>query len=137
MQQGLQKALLEKEKISDSLTPEQSEEIDEKALTAIQLCLSDEILRKVLDEKTVVGLWLKLESLYMIKSLTNKLYLKQHLVILHMAEGTSIKSYLDEFSSIIMDLCSIDVKIEEDDETFLLLCSLPPSYKSFCEILFG
>ena len=112
MQQGLQKALLEKEKISDSLTPEQSEEIDEKALTAIQLCLSDEILRKVLDEKTVVGLWLKLESLYMIKSLTNKLYLKQHLVILHMAEGTSIKSYLDEFSSIIIDLCSIDVKIE-------------------------
>nr|CAD1833871.1 unnamed protein product [Ananas comosus var. bracteatus] len=64
-QQGLQKALLGKEKMSDSLTAEQKEEIDDKALTAIQLCLSDEVLREVLDEKTAAGLWLKLESLYM------------------------------------------------------------------------
>nr|CAD1818064.1 unnamed protein product [Ananas comosus var. bracteatus] len=89
-QQGLQKALLGKEKMPDSLTAEQKEEIDDKALTAIQLCLSDEVLREVLDEKTAAGLWLKLESLYMTKSLTNKLYLKQGLFILRMAEGTSM-----------------------------------------------
>nr|CAD1827602.1 unnamed protein product [Ananas comosus var. bracteatus] len=55
-QQKLQKALLGKEKMSDSLTAEQKEEIDDKALTAIQLYLSDEVLREVLDEKTAAGL---------------------------------------------------------------------------------
>ena len=58
--------------------------------------------------------------------------------MLHMMEGTSVKSYLDKFSSIIMDLRSIDVKIKEEDDVLLLLCSLPPSYKNFHEtFLFG
>nr|CAD1835524.1 unnamed protein product [Ananas comosus var. bracteatus] len=70
----------------DSLMVERKEEIDDKALTTIQLYLSDEILREILDEKITVGLRLKLESLYMTKSLTNKLYLKQHLFMLRMAE---------------------------------------------------
>lgn len=63
----------------------------------------------------------------MTKSLTNKLYLKHRLFMLRMSEGTSIKSHLDEFNSIITDLRSIDVNIEEEDEALLLLCSLPPS----------
>nr|CAD1835542.1 unnamed protein product [Ananas comosus var. bracteatus] len=75
----------------DSLTAEQKEEIDDKALTTIQLYLSDEILREILDEKITAGLRLKLESLYMTKSLTNKLYLKQHLFMLRMTEVMKAK----------------------------------------------
>nr|CAD1839479.1 unnamed protein product [Ananas comosus var. bracteatus] len=75
-QQGLWRALLRKENIPHSLMPEQKEEIDDKALRVIQLCLFDEVLCEVLDEKTAAEFWLKLESLYMTKSLTNKLYLK-------------------------------------------------------------
>ena len=57
-----------------------------KAHSAIQLCLADEVLREVADEDTTAGLWLKLESLYMTKSLTNKLYLKQRLFTLRIKE---------------------------------------------------
>ena len=52
-----------------------------------------------------------------------------------MAEGISIKSHLDDFSLIIMDLENMDMKIEDEDEVFLLLCSLPSSYKHFKETL--
>ncbi|GKE26973.1 retrovirus-related pol polyprotein from transposon TNT 1-94, partial [Tanacetum coccineum] len=50
---------------------------DEKAHSTILLSLSDEVLYEVADEKTAAGVWKKLEKLYMTKSLTNKLLLKQ------------------------------------------------------------
>lgn len=37
----------------------------------------------------------------------------------------------DEFISIIDDLKNMDVKIEEEDQTRMLLCSLLSSYKHF------
>ena len=42
-----------------------------------------------------------------------------------------IKSHIAKFSFIINDLDKIEVKIEDEDQTLLLLCSLPSSYKSF------
>ena len=53
-------------------------------------------------------------------------------------EGTPIKSHITEFSSIINDLDKIKVKIEDEAQALLLLCSLPSSYKSFSEaIIYG
>ena len=52
-----------------------------------------------------------------------------------MAEGTCIKKHLDDFTSTIMDLKSMEVKIEDEDKAILLVVSLPPSYKHFKEIL--
>jgi len=55
-----------------------------------------------------------------------------------MHESTPIKSYIVKFFSIINDLDKIEVKIEDEDQTLLLLCSLPSSYKSFKEaIIYG
>ena len=47
-----------------------------------------------------------------------------------MHEGTPIKSHIAEFFSIINDLD----KIEDENQTLLLLCFLPSSYKSFSEL---
>ena len=52
-----------------------------------------------------------------------------------MHEDTPIKSHITEFSSIINDLDNIEVKIENEDQTLLSLCSLPYSYKSFKEVI--
>jgi len=38
--------------------------LDEKALSAIQLCLSQEVLRDVIKVETDADLWLQLEGLY-------------------------------------------------------------------------
>jgi hypothetical protein len=86
-------------------------------------------------EKSAATLWKKLEELYMNKSLANKLRLKERLYTIHMSEGTSMQSHLNEFNSIIVDLESLDVKIDDEDKTILLVVSLPPSFKHFKEIM--
>ncbi|KAM3302582.1 hypothetical protein P3S67_017084 [Capsicum chacoense] len=98
-QNGLKKVLSGKSAKPATTTEEQWEEMDEKALSTIQLCLSCEVLREVINEKTAAGIWSKLESLYMTKSLANKLRLKERLFTLRMSEGTPIQSHLGEFSN--------------------------------------
>ncbi|ONK81043.1 uncharacterized protein A4U43_C01F24620 [Asparagus officinalis] len=86
VQQGLFKVLSKKDKLSESIPDDEKEELKMKAHSVIQLYLADQVLREVANEDTTTGLWLKLESLYMIRSLTNKLYLKQCIFILYMKE---------------------------------------------------
>ena len=66
--------LLEKDKMLATLMEDQKAEIKEKAMKTIQLCLFDEISREVLVEKTIIDLWPKLESLYMMKLLTKVVF---------------------------------------------------------------
>ena len=91
--------------------------------------MGDEILKEVLDKTTILGIWLKLKSLYMTKSLTNKLYQLQ------MGEGMTIKDHLDLSNKIILELKSANVKIEDEDQVVLLLCSFPSSYENLVDTM--
>jgi len=99
----------------------------------IMLCLADDIITEIADQDTATGLWLKLESLYMTKSLTNKLLLKQRLFGLRMQEGTPLRDHLDQLNIILLDLRNIEVKIEDKDAALTLLVSLPPLYENFVQ----
>jgi hypothetical protein len=88
VQQGLQKALEGKSKKPTAMTEWEWEDLDAKALSTIRLCLADEVMFNIVGEDTTSGLWSKLESLYMTKSLTSRIYLKRRLYSLHMKEGT-------------------------------------------------
>src|SRR3954466_12876034 len=113
-------------------------EIDIKAKATIILCLSDEVLYNVLNEDTTAGMWNMLESLYMTKSLSNKLYMKKQLYCLCMAEGMPILQHLNAFNKIVSDLLVLEVKLQEEDKALILLSSLPPSYDHLMTtILFG
>jgi len=137
-QNGLKKALFGKSKKPATMSEDEWNEMDDKALTAIQLNLSNDVLQEVLSEKTSADLWVKLEELYLTKSLANRLVLKQRLFSLRMSEGTSIKAHISEFISLVNDLKNVDVKVEEEDQAMLLLCSLPSSFKHFREtIIYG
>jgi len=48
-----------------------------------------------------------------------------------MHEGTPIKYHIVEFISIINELDKIEIKMEDQDQTLLLLCSLPSLYENF------
>jgi len=71
----------------------------------------------------------------MTKSLANKIQLKERLDTFKMAEGTPVQKHLNDFNSIIVDLESLDVKIENENNAILLPVSLPSSYKHFNKIL--
>ena len=63
----------------------------------------------------------------MTKSLSNKLFLKKQLYSPQMKEGTLILQ-LNAFNQILSDLLALEVKLEEEDKTLLLLSSLLQSY---------
>ena len=76
VQQGVAKALLGKSKQPYTMTDDEWSDLGERALSAIRLCLADDVLFNIMSEKTVVVLWTKLEKLYIKKSLTNTILLK-------------------------------------------------------------
>ncbi|PKI71749.1 hypothetical protein CRG98_007882 [Punica granatum] len=94
------------------------EDSDVEALNVIQLSLSNKVIRE--------------------KSLTSRLYLKQRLSQLKMSPRTSVGDHVNPFNQIVVDLANTEVKIEDDDQTLLLLCSLLEAYESFVDtILYG
>ena len=54
-------------------------------------------------------------------------FVKQ-LYSLQMKKSMPILQHLNAFNSILSDLLALEVKLEEDDKTLLLLSSLPSSY---------
>jgi len=72
-----------------------------KTASTIQLYLADEVMCNVMDEETITGLWSRLATLYMTKSLSNKLYLKKQLYELRMKEGTEMLKHLNFFNKVI------------------------------------
>ncbi|KAL8472655.1 hypothetical protein ACS0TY_029751 [Phlomoides rotata] len=135
---GLASALKSNEGEESSATMSKRVEILEKAHSAIILCLGDKPLREVSKEKTAIDVWRKLESLYQTKSVSNKLYVKQKLLDFRMSEDKNLSEQLDTFNRYVDDLEDLDVKLEDDDKTLMLLNVLPRSLDNFKDVvLFG
>jgi len=64
----------------------------------------------------------------MTKGLSNKLYLKKQLYGLRMKKWTAVLEHLNFFNKVISELLAVDVKIDEEDMTLILLSSLSQSY---------
>ncbi|MFQ6622335.1 hypothetical protein Gotur_001455, partial [Gossypium turneri] len=133
VQTGLKKVVTGKN--LENLDQSEWEELDEKALSAIQLCLVNRVLQKVLMEKTSSALWKRLETLYVTKALANRLVLKHHVFTFHMNECELLRDYISQFITLLNDLNNVEVQIDDEDRAMLLLCSLLLSYKSFKETL--
>ena len=97
VQQGLQKALDGKRKRLLTMRNDEWEELGAIAFSTIRLCLTDDVLFNIVEEKPTTSLWSKLESLYMTKSLKNRIYLKRQLYGTRMKEGTKIADHLNVF----------------------------------------
>ncbi|GJZ51468.1 retrotransposon protein, putative, ty1-copia subclass [Tanacetum coccineum] len=82
--------------------------LNKKAHSAMILCLGNKVLREVTVETTVAGVWSKLKTLYMTKSLANKLYLKKKVYTFCMPAGQKISKHIDEFNKIVLDLANIE-----------------------------
>ena len=73
IQQGVKVAFDGKDKKPVVMKDSEWEDADQKALSTIQLCITNDVLQEVLSRKTAESLWTKLESLYMTKTVVNRL----------------------------------------------------------------
>ena len=136
MQQGLWEILNQGSKEEEKPEPDEKEKaklqgMQYRAYNTLILNLTDRVLREVSKEETAAGVWSKLESLYMTKSLANRLHLKQKLLTFKITDGKSVAEQLEEFSKCIDDLESIDEEIKDEDKALMLLNALPKSYEHF------
>ncbi|KAL4304503.1 hypothetical protein GQ457_10G014750 [Hibiscus cannabinus] len=123
------KDLLAKEGILKALRPEKPksmddedwEELQQRAAGTIRLCLVDEVVYHVMNLTSPAEIWKKLESRFMSKTVTTKLYLKQRLYGLKIQEGHDLAQHVNIFNQIITDLIQLDVKIEDEDRAMILL----------------
>lgn len=133
--QKLHKILSGKAKKNEDMADEDWEELDLEARASIMLCLERDVTFLVDGEKTTEAVWTKLESNFMTKTLTNRIYLKSKLYTCKMKEGLSIREYINKFDRCISNLKDIDEEVGDEDQTLLLLLSLPKSYENLVQTL--
>nr|GEX87323.1 hypothetical protein [Tanacetum cinerariifolium] len=105
IQHGCEAAL---EVLPVDMQAEAKGELNNKAHIVVILCLSNKVLREVTVDMTAVEVWSKLETLYMTKSLANKLCLKKKLYTFYMPVGQKNSEHRDEFNKIFLDLANIE-----------------------------
>lgn len=120
VQQKVSKALAESDAKPDKMTDEDFAEMKEIAFSTIIMYLADNVLRQVNDQTTAKEVWAKLDEIYLTKSLTNKLYLKEKFFGFKMDTSKDLEQNLDEFNRITIDLSNIEVKLMM--KTRLLYC---------------
>ncbi|CAA7059579.1 unnamed protein product [Microthlaspi erraticum] len=120
-----------------SITKERSKKAaqDLRVRNLLGTCLSDVILRKVMDSPTSRDMWLALEEEYQAKSLPNRIYLKQQFASFRMDENKNLEDNLDTFLKLIADLASLKITISDEDQAIQLLTSLPPAYEQLVHTL--
>ncbi|TXG48538.1 hypothetical protein EZV62_024413 [Acer yangbiense] len=131
VQQKCVKALEEEKDLPISLSAEEKQDLLETAYSTIILNLADNVLRQVNDEDTAAKVWIKLESFYMNKSLSGKIYLKEQLFGFKMDQSKSLEDNLDDFSKLNIELANSDSKeaLSDENQAIIVFNSLSNSYK--------
>ncbi|KAL2541288.1 zinc finger protein [Abeliophyllum distichum] len=131
VQQRVSKALEDPEGYSEALKskPDAILEMNEIAYSSIFLHLTDNVLRQVSEQKTAVELWKRLDDLFMIKTLPNKVYLLEKLFSFKMDPSKDLDINLNDFNKLVQNLSIVDKKFDDEDLSVILLNSLPDHFK--------
>lgn len=82
-------------------------------------------------------IWNTLKRMYDVQSPSRRLALKEKLYSLRMIEGKSVDSHLQKTNSIIIQLASLGVALQDEDLVDQMLASLPRSWSTFKAIQKG
>jgi hypothetical protein len=69
-------------------------DIDQRAISTIEMYITDDVLNHVISAISAKDMWEKLEAIYLGKSLSNKLFLKKKLFKLEMKEGEDVMKHI-------------------------------------------
>ena len=86
------------------MSEDQWNKINRKAIFAIKMHVTNKVLRNMISEKNANDMWNRLEKMYIGKSMTNKLNLKNQLFKLEMKEGQDLNKHNNLFKALVHDL---------------------------------
>lgn len=104
---------------------------DRKAKSDLILAINPSELKQVRGCKTSKNMWDKLKSIYDSKGPARKATLLKRLIQTKMSEGGDIKTHIAQFFDAVDKLESMDVQINGDLLSIMLLYSLPSSFENF------
>ena len=104
---------------------------DQKARSEMVLSISPAELKQIKTCVTAREAWSKLEDIYQSKGPARKATLLKKLTLYKMAEGSDVRDHLNEFFDTVDKLAEMDIAINEDLLTIMLLYSLPPRFENF------
>lgn len=111
----------------DSTKEAEWKKLNRKTIGQIRQWIDDSVFHHVAQETDAYALWVKLEGMYQAKTARNKALLMRRLVNLKLKHGTSVAEHTSEFQSLINQLSSVDMPLEDEMQALLLLSSLPDS----------
>jgi len=98
----------------------------------VRSCLRHDIKYHVLYETSARKLWEILEKKHLIKNIESRLQLKMRLYHFQLKRGLSIDEHMNNYTKLLTDLVNVNVTIEKEDKTLILLNSLPDEeYETF------
>jgi len=111
-----------------NITNQKWKEIDNNVIANLHLAFADVVLSNISKKTTTKEIWDTLTSLYEIKSLHTRIFLKRKLYTLRMSESTSVTDHINNLNTLFAQLLTTDFNIIENECVELLLQSLPNSY---------
>lgn len=103
----------------------------DKAKSDVILSISPSELKQVKGCVTSREVWLKLEGIYQSKGPARKATLLKKLMLQRMDDGGDLKDHLGKFFDVVDKLEEMEVRIDQDLLSVMLLYSLPEKYENF------
>jgi len=104
---------------------------DNKAKSDIILSICPSELKQIKGCNTSKEVWLRLESIYQSKGPARKATLLKRLMLQRMNDEDDLKDHLGKFFDVVDKLEEMEVKIDNDLLSVMLLYSLPEKYENF------
>ena len=104
------------------------DKLETRERSTIRFCLFDSVFFNISGEDSSVNIWGKLGSLYQSKSLVNKLFLQNKPYHLRMDDNGRVTEHMNAYNTLVSQITSVGIKMDEEDRCITLLCSLPYSW---------
>ena len=98
------------------------------AYSTLYLHLSDSVLSRITGIKSTAEIWKRLNDLYMVSSLPNKIYWLENFYGFRMDSSKTLEQNLDMLNKLQLDLSNTGNKFDDEDVAVILLNSLPESF---------
>lgn len=87
--------------------------MDQKACSTIRLCLSRNMVYDFIDDTTTIGIWNKLQAMYLQNDQMSVIYIQKKLITFRLSVGRLMRDHINKFESLYLDCVALGAKFEE------------------------